>query len=388
MTDLTLLSPIELASGIVSGSTAGFAAKLPRTFDAPLIVLEDILADALAGGSCFVSFTGGRDSSAMLAVAVRVARERALPPPIPVTMVFPSVSSSDETSWQTLLLKHLKLDANSWERIVVKEGELDLIGASAADLIARHGLLYPPNVLLALPIVNRIGDSTVVTGIEGDGLLGGWRHAYFSDVLRRNRPVRIRELSQELYQFAPLSVRRTVVRSRALQMPWLTTAGYEQFATAWADEKITAPRTWDKWVEWWSHRRYLDLIKDGFDRVAADYGTKAVHPLLDGRFLGSLACHGGKMGYGDRRQLMHAIFGADLPPELLNRTTKAATFSELVWSNKTKAFAASWDGRGVDERVVDVDSLRAIWRGDSPASVPDELTSLLLQSVWLSRQNQ
>lgn len=379
----TELAALELATGIVIGPDKSGAIELVTDNRTPLAALEEVLAEALEQPPCFVTFTGGRDSSAMLGLAAAVARKRGLPGPRPLTMLFPHVRSSDETSWQELMLSHLDIDRRRWERITIGPGELDLIGPEAGEMLARHGLLYPPNVLLALPVVKHVGAATVVTGIEGDGLLGGWRHAYFADLLARRRKFDVVEFTRHAYQFAPQTARHRVVRQRALPMPWLTAAAYERFRDEWALEKVTAPRRWDSWVAWWAQRRYHNVLRSSFGEVAAAHRTRPVHPLMDGRFLGALATAGGAFGFGDRRQVMHAVFGAHLPQPVLDRQTKAATFTELVWGPRSREFAAAWDGQGLNPDYVDAESLREIWMGLSTTDSPDELTSLLLQHLWL-----
>lgn len=379
----TELAPLELATGIVSGADEHSGIELVPGHHTPLAALAEILAEALEQPPCFVTFTGGRDSSAMLGLAAAVARRRGLPDPRPLTMVFPHVRSSDETSWQELMLSFLEIDRGCWERITIGPGELDLVGAEASAMLTRHGLLYPPNVLLALPVVKHVGTATVVSGIEGDGLLGGWRHAYFTDLVARRRPFEIMEFARHAYQFAPRAVRHRIVRERALPMPWLTREAYERFRDNWAQEKVTAPRRWDSWVAWWARRRYHRLLRSSFDEVGAAYGTRPIHPLMDGRFLSALATAGGAWGFGDRRQVMHAVFGSYLPRPVLDRQTKAATFTDLVWGPRSREFAAAWDGRGLDPTCVDAERLQEIWTGLSTTDAPDELTSLLLQYLWL-----
>jgi hypothetical protein len=378
------LTGLELATGIVSGEGPNDIGPLVNEHPTPLAALEDILAEALVKEPCFITFTGGRDSSAMLAVALRVARTRGLTVPTPLTMVFPHVRSSDETSWQELLLDYLGLDRSQWERIEIGEGELDLVGPVATEMLSRHGLLYPPNALLAIPVIKHVGAATVVTGLEGDGLLGGWRPAYFADLIARRRKLHLDELASNAYQLTIRQIRHRVIRRRALPMPWLTPRAYDQFRNAWAHEKVTAPRRWDSWVHWWANRRYLGFLTDSFGILGGEHGTRPVHPLMDPRFLGALAKAGGVTGIGDRQALMHAIFGDVLPQRVLDRRTKAATFTELVWGPQSREFSARWDGRGVDPTYVDAERLKTVWTRLEPTAVPDELTSLLLQSVWLN----
>ena len=52
----------------------------------PLAALEEAILPALRRPPCLVSFSGGRDSSCVLAAATRAARREGLQPPVPVTL--------------------------------------------------------------------------------------------------------------------------------------------------------------------------------------------------------------------------------------------------------------------------------------------------------------
>ena len=76
------LSPLEVASGLVFGLLpAAEAAPAAGPPEDPLEALEAAVRPALERSPCVVSFSGGRDSSAVLAVATQVARREGLPLP-------------------------------------------------------------------------------------------------------------------------------------------------------------------------------------------------------------------------------------------------------------------------------------------------------------------
>ncbi|HZC13844.1 MAG TPA: hypothetical protein VE270_07480, partial [Thermoleophilaceae bacterium] len=64
---------------------------------------EDVVRGALQRPLCVVSFSGGRDSSAVLALAMHVARCDGLPLPIPLTMRFPRYARTNEDEWRELV---------------------------------------------------------------------------------------------------------------------------------------------------------------------------------------------------------------------------------------------------------------------------------------------
>ena len=117
------------------------------------------MRNALLRPPCGVAFSGGRDSSAVLAVAAHVARRDGLPQPIPITKVFPDVPTAEEGSWQESVVRHLGLD--DWQRVVIHD-ELDLVGPLATANLVAHGVVWPPTIHGDVPVVElgsrRLGD--------------------------------------------------------------------------------------------------------------------------------------------------------------------------------------------------------------------------------------
>ena len=70
------------------------AARTPRE------ALDDAIRPALVDGPCYVTFSGGRDSSAVLAAATALARREGHALPVPVTRVYPDLPDTDESDWQ------------------------------------------------------------------------------------------------------------------------------------------------------------------------------------------------------------------------------------------------------------------------------------------------
>lgn len=94
----------------------------------PRRALELVVLKALERPSCIIDFSGGRDSSLVLAVATHVARREGLPLPVPRTNRFPLEPASNEDEWQELVIRHLGLE--DWE-VCRLTGELDIIGERA-----------------------------------------------------------------------------------------------------------------------------------------------------------------------------------------------------------------------------------------------------------------
>jgi asparagine synthase (glutamine-hydrolysing) len=81
--------------------------------------IEQVLTEALSRAPCVLSFSGGRDSSALLAAAVHVARREGLDLPIPATLVFPQSEDSNEDEWQAIVLRHLGV--TEWDRFEIHQ---------------------------------------------------------------------------------------------------------------------------------------------------------------------------------------------------------------------------------------------------------------------------
>jgi asparagine synthase (glutamine-hydrolysing) len=144
------LPALEIATGIVFGAPAR-----PAPLDAsqpPSAALAAAVRPAVLRGPCYVSFSGGKDSSAVLAAAVAVARREGLADPVPVTIRAADEPLSDESEWQERVLAHLGL--GDWIRVEVRD-ELDAVGPYAARALERHGLLWPFNVHFHAPMLSR-----------------------------------------------------------------------------------------------------------------------------------------------------------------------------------------------------------------------------------------
>ena len=372
------LSALERVSGLVAGPQPGLPLRLPRHGGrSPRAALEDAVLDSLRHPPCVVSFSGGRDSSAVLATAVAVARREGLPDPIPVSLRFSGVASTDETTWQELVIRHVGV--TDWQRIEVGS-DLDLLGDIACASLRRHGLLWPPNAHFHEPMFALARGGHLLTGLDGDGLLGAWRWARAQSVLMRRTPIRPRDVLRVALAVSPSALRQQAIHRQPLPpVTWLRPRAQRAFERLWVRETAAEPRRWDRRITWYSGRRYLFLAKHSLGVLAVHHGCTVRHPLTDPVFLAAMAHSGGAVGWPDRTSAMAALVGDLLPKALVERRGKAE-FGRAFWGERARAFAASWNGTGVDGAMADADLLRAAWSAPNPwfASITP------LHAAWLA----
>jgi asparagine synthase (glutamine-hydrolysing) len=357
------LSPLEVVTGIVYGIAPAGPALAGG--NPPAATLADAVRPALQRGPTFVSFSGGRDSSAVLATAAAVARREGLAPPIPVTVRARRVPSTHETTWQERVVEHAGLD--DWMRIEVGD-DLDVVGPIARRGLDRHGLLWPCNAHFHTPMLEAATGGTLLTGIGGDEL---WASAC-APVLRRRR---------RLLGVAPVPVQRAVLARRlALPFPWLRPRALRAARRALADDRARLPLDVHARMACTHRMRYFAVGSEALGRLAADAGARIEHPLHDRRVWGALAAAAPRAGFGSKAAAIGALAGGVLPKETVTRRTKAS-FDAVFFTDHARAFIDAWDGAGVPD-LVDVPALAAHWRSESP----DAHTFTLLQALWVRSQ--
>ncbi len=375
------LTPLEVVAGIPIGAVPGPSPlPSPPRYD-PLAALEGAILPAITRNPCVVSFSGGRDSSTILAVATRIARREGLSPPIPVTLRFPAAPESHEAAWQERVLRHLAL--TDWVRVELSD-EVDLIGPIASPVLRRHGLLWPPNTHFHQPVLELARGGAVITGIDGDGVFGSWRWTRLVSVLARRLRPEPRDALRLLLALAPPMARRAVEASRPqTTLSWLRPATMAALERALSVDRAREPVRWGTRVAWFARRRSLRLVLHSFDLIADDARVLAVHPFADSGFLAALAHTGGWSGFGDRTAVMRTLFAELLPDDVLARQTKARLDGPF-WNRHSREFVAQWNGTGIDAEMVDVDALWREWSNP----LPHAWTSTLLQAAWLAQHGR
>lgn len=366
--------PLEVACGLALGQAGRSGAISPRSAVSPREAIEASVLGALRRPPCLVSFSGGRDSSAVLAAAAAVARREGLPLPVPVTYRIAHAAGSDETEWQEQVVAHLGLA--EWERVEVVD-DLDVIGPSALRALRRHGLLWPFNAFFHLAIFERAEGGSVLTGAGGDEILGhrspglGW--------IGRAGPgrARLRALGLAL---APDAVRvRVLGRRPSLRFPWLHPVAEGAVIRSRLRAQAAEPARWDAAIAHYWRSRYRVLLAANLGVLAAGAGTHLVQPFLDPAVASALSRRFGGRGPVGRTEAMRELFGDLLPEALVARRSKAS-FDAAFVAGPARQFAQEWDGAGVDPSLVDQARLAATWRDERP----DPRSLLLLQQARLA----
>ena len=166
------LTELDIASGIVLGTNK--PPQWPEVERDPLDVLFDEARELLQRGRCVVAFSGGRDSSAVLAALLHVARRDGFDEPVAVTARWPGDAAADESAWQEHVARELRV--KHWE--VISPGtDFDLLGPLATRLLRNHGLFWPAPTAALMPMIEAAGDGVLVTGQGGDEVFGTWSTA-------------------------------------------------------------------------------------------------------------------------------------------------------------------------------------------------------------------
>jgi asparagine synthetase B (glutamine-hydrolysing) len=352
------LSPLEIASGLVLGEGRPRAPLAERGAGVtPRAALEQALLPLLERSPCLVGFSGGRDSSAILAVATEVSRRKGLPAPVPATIRFRDDPASEESRWQERVIQELGLE--EWLRVEAGD-QLGVLGPVATGAITRHGLLWPPNIHTLLPLLEAARGGSLITGLGGDELFAA-------------RPRLRRAL-------LPVPVRRARLRRRAsVDLPWLRTTARSALRSAMIAEESAEPVRWRRWAPWVARRRQFEILRESGDALARDAGADLAHPMLDPGFLAALSGHRLHSRRAERGIVLDYVLEGRFPEAVRSRTDKA-DFTRALWGNEALEFATTWSGGGPPGELVDAARLREVWSAERP----DFRSATALQAAWLA----
>jgi asparagine synthetase B (glutamine-hydrolysing) len=348
---------IDVASGMVFGRAEGIEAipRLRRNSPRANVasVLRSQVRSALLEAPCLVSFSGGRDSSAVLALAADVARREGLPLPIPATIRFPTADGTDESGWQRQVLRHLDLEQD-WV-VASVTGEFDAVGELALEGLRAHGLMYPYNVHFQVPLLQAARGGSLVTGVGGDELFSEvqwWGEAVA--LVGNGQNVSPRLLARSSARGMPRAARRFLLqRHFRFPLAWLRAEGQRaverRYAEWLADQDLRYAAALSDW--WWPSR-YLQLGLASLHNLAGQHGTRLIQPFGEPEVLAALAAHRPVSGFQSRTEAMRLLFGSLLPPTVIRRESKA-DFTSVLFGEHTREFSRRWAGEGVDHLNVD-----------------------------------
>ena len=257
--------------------------------------------------------------------------------------------------------------------------ELEAVGPVAANVLRRHGLLWPFNAHFHSPLLDAAAGGSLLTGIGGDEVLGSSRWERVHRLIRGKVRPNLRDVGRLTVALSPARLRAAVLRRRAPEpFPWLTEEGVARQRETWARHAASEPVRRDRHTRWCLSLRYLSVGTTSLEKLAADARAAILHPFLDPGFAFAVASIRPSSGADRRSAVLRDVCGDVLPEIVLTRNTKAS-FDQAFWGASSRAFAADWDGTGIDAAVVDREGLRHEWAKD----VPDPHSLTLLQSLWL-----
>jgi asparagine synthase (glutamine-hydrolysing) len=368
----------EALIGIPFGREAAASPLPASTGLTPREALEAAVLPHLRREPCLVTFSGGRDSSSVLAIAVAVARRHGLPDPIPVTNRFPAAPASDESDWQALVIEHLRI--TDWVRLEWTD-ELDMVGPYARRVLRRFGPVFPSNAHFLEPFLERASGGSVLTGLGGDEVMGPHARQLAAAIRFERRVPRRRELRRAARELAPLPVRARIDASRSQlgSFRWIRPQARDRLARDYSRALASTPLAWDRSLDWLWRSRYTQCLRSSMRALGAAHDVNVGLPFLDPATLRSFADASGPRPAPPRDEMLAEVVGDLLPESLLRRRTKAS-FDHPYWNRYRRDFAESWTGSGLDQELVDPAELRRQWRSPRPIAA----SSTLLQLAWVA----
>jgi len=343
----------------------------------PAVAFDRALG-CISSGDVFVEFSGGLDSSLLLAAATLQRRAYGLPDPLPVTRRHAGQPDTEESEFQEAVIDHLGI--REWQ-ILDADENLDVLGPAAQLELSENG----PALFARLParrwFLDRMGSSGVVlSGEGGDEVFGraplaAFYLARYAAISRTNRRVAVRSLAS-FHKSTSLARRRQIGRSTPT---WLTEAAGKDY------RRHLIRTTGPGWSVASNHRdvrsrRDIVMLIDSLEKQARRHGLEYRAPILDLQFVSTLHLLIPSFDFFDRAFLIRKYFPGYLPEKLLRRTTKAH-FASAMFGPMAIDFAEKWDGTGLPDDLVIAPELREAWRRKE-----DGRSCSPMQWAWMYRE--
>lgn len=341
--------------------------RLPAEHRTPRAAIEDAMRPALRRGRCFVLFSGGQDSSVLLAIAAHVARTEGLAPPVPISHRYAADAGADEREWQELVVRHLGL--REW---VISDltDEHDLLGPGGRSVLERHGVQLPaywwitrlPVAAGGTPITAPPANATTATLITGQGGDEAFAASPWPRVARllRGDPRALRHPRALRSEVRTVRWRRRHVAEFLLDdMPWVRAQHRAGLAERRAVEMVAFRRRYARYLDGLWASRMTQAVLDRVSVAARESGADLINPMQTPQVLAALAGRYGLTHPASRAAAYREIAGELLPEALLSRTSKGVASSSFVGPH-TREWLESWDGEGPDAEFVDYDVVRRL----------------------------
>lgn len=364
---------------------------LPHERRSVRAAIEDAIRPALERGRCFVLFSGGQDSSMLLAVATHVARRDGLDPPIPVSHRYANDPGADERDWQELVVRHLGLE--DW---VISDltDEHDLLGPNGRSVLQRHGVQLPaywwitrlPVAAGGTPIVAPPAATTTATLITGHGGDEAFPASPWPRVARllRGDPRALRHPRALRSEIRTVGWRRRHVAAvLADDMPWVRPPHRAALAGQRAVEMVGFRRRYSHYLEGLWASRMTQGMHDRVRVAAAESGAALISPMQEPTVLAALAHRYGWVAPVGRAAAYREIAGELLPEALVTRTSKGVASSSFVGPH-TRAWLEQWDGDGPDAAYVDGAEVRRLMLALADGHDGDARVTALAARAWLA----
>jgi asparagine synthase (glutamine-hydrolysing) len=262
-------------------------------------------------------------------------------------------------------------------------GDADLLGPAARPWFEAHGPVFPVSIFGRTSVYETARGGVLLNGEGGDEVLGTRRVAAAFDAvaqLRRGRRPSRSALSSAQTLVRPRRVTEAEVAALFGLCHWLTPRARAELRPLLEREFVAEPLDVAAALRMHLERKLIADIQRTIRWFAGCHDVRVASPLLDASFAAAIAARARRRDLRDRTTLLERHFADVLPRPIRTRRSKA-TFGRAFFGPGCRAFAASWDGSGVDPDLVDVAALRDEWSKDHPSG----LSISLFLHAWAAR---